>query len=88
MDFAPSAKAKEFEERLAAFMDEHIYPAKAVYHDQHCAAPSRWHVPPIIDELKAKARAAGLWNLFLPDAEHGAGLSVLDCAPLPGSKSR
>ena len=88
MDFAPSAKAKAFEERLAAFMDAHIHPAEAVYHDQHCAAPSRWHVPPIIDELKAKARAAGLWNLFLPDAKHGAGLSVLDYAPSPGSKSR
>lgn len=88
MDFAPSAKAKEFEERLAVFMDEHIYPAEAVYHDQHRAAPSRWHVPSIIDELKGKARAAGLWNLLLADAEHGAGLSVLDYAPLPGSKSR
>lgn len=82
MDFAPSAKAKEFEERLAAFMDKHIYPAEAVYHEQHRAAPSRWHVPPIIEELKAKARTAGLWNLFLPDAEHGAGLTVLEYAPL------
>jgi len=82
MDFAPSAKAKEFHERLAAFMDAHVYPAEAVYHEQHGAAPSRWHVPPIIEELKARARSAGLWNLFLPDAEFGAGLSVLDYAPL------
>ncbi|MCE8511180.1 acyl-CoA dehydrogenase family protein [Ruegeria pomeroyi] len=82
MDFAPSAKAKEFQERLAAFMEEHVYPAEAIYHEQHRAAATRWHVPPIIEDLKAKARSAGLWNLFLPDVEFGAGLSVLEYAPL------
>lgn len=82
MDFAPSAKAKDFEERLTAFMDAHVYPAEDVYHQQHREASSRWSIPPIIEELKEKARSAGLWNLFLPDETHGAGLSVLEYAPL------
>ena len=82
MDFAPSAKAQDFAQRLTAFMEEHVYPAEQVYHDQHVQLGDRWAVPPIIEELKEKARSAGLWNLFLPDERFGAGLSVLEYAPL------
>ena len=82
MDFAPTEKAADYAERLSAFMDEHVYPAEATYHQQHGAAKNRWSIPPIIEELKDKARATGLWNLFLPDEGFGAGLSVLDYAPL------
>ncbi|WP_208351791.1 acyl-CoA dehydrogenase family protein [Pseudaestuariivita rosea] len=82
MDFAPSDKAKEYIDRVTAFIDDHVYPAEAVYNEQHNAKGDRWFIPPVIEELKAKARAAGLWNLFLPDPELGAGLSVLEYAPL------
>ena len=82
MDFAPTEKAADYAERLNAFMEEHVYPAEATYHQQHGAAENRWSIPPIIEELKDKARATGLWNLFLPDERFGAGLSVLDYAPL------
>ena len=77
----PSARAKELRERLAAFMDEHIYPNEKTYQEQ-IEAGDRWQVPAIMEELKAKAKAAGLWNLFLPDSEHGAGLTNLEYAPL------
>jgi acyl-CoA dehydrogenase len=62
-------------------MHEHIYPNEAKY-EQHCNGPDRWQPVPIIEELKPKARAAGLWNLFLPASEHGAGLTNLEYAPL------
>jgi acyl-CoA dehydrogenase len=77
----PSARARELRERLAAFMDEHIYPNEKTYQEQ-IGAGDRWQVPAIMEELKAKAKAEGLWNLFLPDSEHGAGLSNLEYAPL------
>jgi len=77
----PSARAKELRDRLAAFMDEHIYPNETTYHEQ-IESGDRWHIPPIMEELKANARAAALWNLFLPDRGHGAGLTNLEYAPL------
>ncbi len=77
-----SDKAKAIREKLLAFMDTHVYPAEAVYKDQQAGMESRWAVPPIMNELKAKARAEGLWNLFLHDEELGGGLSNLDYAPL------
>src|SRR5437899_443715 len=77
----PSARAKDLRERLAAFMDEHIYPNEKTFLEQ-IESGDRWQVPAIMEELKAKARAAGLWNLFLPDDEHGAGLTNLEYAPL------
>jgi acyl-CoA dehydrogenase len=80
MFFEPSAKAKDLLERLAAFMEAHVYP-----HEKTCAAEiqaDRWQPPAIVEELKTRARTAGLWNLFLPDCEHGAGLSNLEYAPL------
>ena len=82
MDFQPSERCTEFVERLRAFMDEHIYPAEAVYERQLRESGDSHAQPPIMEELKTHARAAGLWNMFLPDAEHGAGLSNSDYAPL------
>jgi acyl-CoA dehydrogenase len=82
MDFEPSARCTEFKERLGAFMDEHIYPAEPLYEQQLRDSGDPHHQPAIMEELKAKARAAGLWNMFLPDEEHGAGLSNSDYAPL------
>src|SRR5262245_292518 len=81
MQFEHSEKAKDLQRRVAAFMDEHIYPNEATYHRQ-IAEGDRWQAVPIIEELKPKARAAGLWNLFLPESAYGAGLSNVEYAPL------
>jgi acyl-CoA dehydrogenase len=82
MDFEPSEKVKRLTAQLQAFMEREVYPAEAVYERQLAAAADRWQPPPVLEELKKKARAAGLWNLFLPDPELGAGLSNLEYAPL------
>ena len=82
MDFEPSERCVEFKERLGAFMDEHIYPAEPVYERQLRESGDPHHQPAVMEELKVKARAAGLWNMFLPDEENGAGLSNSDYAPL------
>ena len=82
MNFEYSPKVKELQKRLTAFMDEHIYPNEKAWYD-HCHGPNRWQPVPIIEELKPKARAAGLWNLFLPRSPRAPeGLSNLDYAPL------
>ena len=81
MDFQFSNKVSVLEDRLSRFMDEHIYPLEPDY-SGHLEAAGGWTTPPIMDELKAKARQEGLWNLFLPDEEHGAGLNNLEYAPL------
>jgi acyl-CoA dehydrogenase len=80
MNFEHSSKVQEFQQRLVAFMDEHIYPNEARYHQEIEA--NRWQPVKVIEELKPKARAAGLWNLFLPHDDHGAGLTNLEYAPL------
>jgi acyl-CoA dehydrogenase len=82
MDFQPSKRCVEFQERLRAFMDEHIYPAEPVYERQLADSGDPHHQPAVMEELKTRAREAGLWNMFLPDADHGAGLSNSDYAPL------
>jgi acyl-CoA dehydrogenase len=82
MDFQPSERCIEFQERLQAFMDEHVYPAEPVYERQLAESGDPHHQPRIMEELKVRAREAGLWNMFLPDADHGAGLSNSDYAPL------
>ena len=82
MNFAFSDKQLTFQHRLEAFMDEHVYPNEALYEEQLDGGGSRWQLPAIMDALKARAREAGLWNLFLPDSDLGAGLSNLDYAPL------
>ena len=82
MDFEYSPKVKELQKSLVAFMNEHIYPNEKAWHD-HCHGPNRWQPVPIIEELKPKARAAGLWNLFLPRSPRAPeGLSNLEYAPL------
>ena len=82
MDFYYSDKVLELKSQLEAFMDENIYPNEKTFEEQLAAAESRWTVPPIMGELKAKAKSEGLWNLFLPDSEYGAGLTNLEYAPL------
>jgi acyl-CoA dehydrogenase len=82
MDFAYDARTEELRERLLDFMDRHIYPAEPVFAEQVEAATDPWARPPIMAELKREARARGLWNLFLPNPEHGAGLTNLQYAPL------
>src|SRR5665213_2523530 len=82
MDFEPSQRCTEFKERLTAFMDEHVYPAEAVYERQMHESGDPHHQPAVMEELKVRAREAGLWNMFLPDPDDGAGLSNADYAPL------
>jgi acyl-CoA dehydrogenase len=82
MDFESSPRCIEYKERLTAFMDEHVYPAEAPYERQLRESGDPHHQPAVMEELKRRAREAGLWNMFLPDAEHGAGLSNSDYAPL------
>jgi acyl-CoA dehydrogenase len=81
MSYDPSPRVIELQARLNAFMTEHIYPNEA-RHVEEAETLGPWKVHPIVEELKPKARAAGLWNLFLPDSEHGVGLSNLEYAPL------
>ena len=82
MDFDYSDRCRMALDQLQHFMDEHIYPNERAYYDQHEAQSDRWEAPPLIDELKAKAKEAGLWNLFLPHSDRGPGFSNLDYAPL------
>ncbi|RUO46708.1 acyl-CoA dehydrogenase family protein [Pseudidiomarina donghaiensis] len=87
MDFTPSEKTLQYRKQLIAFMREHIEPIEADYHKENRrlngdANWREWQVPPAVEALKAKAKAAGLWNLFLPDEKLGAGLSTLEYAPL------
>jgi acyl-CoA dehydrogenase len=87
MDFEPSPRTKDYLARVRAFIAQHVSPVEAAYHHELLAANAgadhtRWFVPKVMEELKARARSEGLWNLFLPDAEHGAGLTTLEYAPL------
>lgn len=79
--FGLSPRAKEYRARLSVFMDEHIYPNEPTYRRQGQSV-DRWQPRPIVEELKPLARAAGLWNLFLPDSANGAGLTNLEYAGL------
>ena len=82
MDFTPSPRTAELADKLTAFMEAEVYPNEALYQEQLAAGDTRWKVVPIVEDLKAKAKAAGLWNLFLPESELGAGLTNLEYAPL------
>ena len=82
MDFDYSRKGAELASRVDEFMQTHVYPNEAVYEEYLDQGESRWVIPPIMEELKTTARDAGLWNLFLPESELGAGLSNLEYAPL------
>jgi acyl-CoA dehydrogenase len=79
-DFTP--KVKELQKRVQQFMDDYVYPNEHLYHEQVDSQRDRWQIPPIMEELKAKAKSAGLWNLFLPESTRGAGLTNLEYAPL------
>jgi len=81
MNFEYSDKVKYLQKKLSAFMDEYIYPNEATYYEQNHTG-ERWKVIQIIEDLKPKAKAEGLWNLFLPESELGAGLTNLEYAPL------
>ncbi|MFJ9681354.1 acyl-CoA dehydrogenase family protein [Streptomyces sp. NPDC101194] len=82
MDFAFDARTEELRAKLLTFMDEHVHPAERIADEQRAQSASPWDTPGIVEDLKAEARRQGLWNLFLPDAVHGAGLTNLQYAPL------
>jgi acyl-CoA dehydrogenase len=82
MDFAYTERVNTLRQQLNDFMEQHIYPNEATYKEQVETSGNPHHHAGIVDELKRKARAEGLWNLFLPDKEYGAGLSNLEYAPL------
>ncbi len=93
MNFEASARSREYLERVQRFMADQIEPVEAKYwHEVHQTNPdgdwSRWQVHPLVETLKARARAAGLWNLFLPDEKWGAGLSTLEYAPIAEATGR
>ncbi|HWI20334.1 MAG TPA: acyl-CoA dehydrogenase family protein [Vicinamibacterales bacterium] len=78
--FEPPARTRALRDQLLAFFDRHIYPNEARFHEQ--VQEHRWKIPPLMEELKARAKADGLWNLFLPESDRGAGLTNLEYAPL------
>ena len=82
MDFRFDATTESLRERLAAFVRERVHPAEPVFEEQAAAAAGTFTRPPVLAELQAEARRQGLWNLFLPDPELGAGLSNVQYAPL------
>ena len=82
MDFAYSEKCESYRRRLLAFMDQYVYPSEEELYAQVDAAPTRWKVMPLLEELKQEAKKQNLWNLFLPESELGAGLTNLEYAPL------
>jgi acyl-CoA dehydrogenase len=85
MDFSHSEKVRDLQERITQFMENHVYPAEALYHhelEENRRAGNPWQVTKVLEDLKKKAKAADLWNLFLPHSEHGAGLTNLEYAPL------
>jgi acyl-CoA dehydrogenase len=88
LDFAQSDRSRDFLSRVQAFMKEHIDPIESDYHRQLQSLENRWVALPLIDQLKAKAKSAGLWNMFLPDPELGAGLKVVEYAPIAEATGR
>lgn len=82
MDFQHSERSRDLQERVRDFMDRHVEPAEAVHQAQLREAPSRYHETPVMAELKARAKAVGLWNLFMPDEAWGPGLSNTEYAPI------
>ena len=82
MDFSYTPKVRDLQQKLTEFMDKYVYPNEKVYHEQIDQQNPFSIVPPIMEELKEKAKQAGLWNLFLPESEYGSGLTNLEYAPL------
>ncbi|MBA3323304.1 MAG: acyl-CoA dehydrogenase family protein, partial [Pyrinomonadaceae bacterium] len=81
MNFTFSERTENLSRQLRAFMAEHVYPSESIYYSQ-INEGDRWQPVAIVEELKSQAKAVGLWNLFLPDSEHGAGLTNFEYAPL------
>ena len=82
MEFQFSDRTKELVARVQDFMDRHIHPNEDLYYEQLEEGPTRWKVVPILEAVKAKAKEEGLWNLFLPESDHGAGLTNMEYAPV------
>ena len=85
MDFRHSERSEALQQQVIRFLDEHVYPAEHAFEDQAAAnraAGTPFRAPEVLSELKTLAQQQGLWNLFLPDQRYGAGLSVLDYAPI------
>lgn len=82
MDFAPNDRVRSLSEKVSTFMDDHVFPNEEVFYQQIRQSGDPHHHPKVMEELKAEAREQGLWNLFLPDSDYGAGLTNLDYAPL------
>ncbi|MCH2549993.1 MAG: acyl-CoA dehydrogenase family protein [Alphaproteobacteria bacterium] len=82
MDFELSPRTNELKAQIEAFMDEHVYPNEELYENQLNTQGDRWQLPEIVQDLKKIAYSKNLWNLFLPDSEHGAGLKNVEYAPL------
>ena len=78
MDFEYSERTMKLRREIEEFMDAYIYPNEDLYYQQLDEGDTRWDTPPILEELKAKAKSAGLWNLFLPESERGAGLTNME----------
>ncbi|MEL0012534.1 MAG: acyl-CoA dehydrogenase family protein, partial [Alphaproteobacteria bacterium] len=82
MDFELSKRCQKMRAELLSFMDEFVYPNEETFEQQLNTQGTRWQTPQIVDDLKAEAKKRGLWNLFLPDDHHGAGLTNVEYAPL------
>src|SRR5579883_1262789 len=82
MDFTLSPRAEELRAKVAAFMDEYVYPAESVAREQERSLEKPGADPPIVVELRKKAKAQGLWNLFMPDPRYGKGLKNWEYAPI------
>ena len=82
MDFDYSPKVQDLRNKVSQFMDDHVYPNEQTFEDQLNSGSDRWQIPPVLEEIKEKAKSAGLWNLFLPESDYGYGLTNLEYAPL------
>ena len=82
MHFEYSTKVKDLQSRVSAFMEAHVYGSEKLFNQQLDEGNTRWKIPPIMEELKVKAKSEGLWNLFLPESDRGFGLTNLEYAPL------
>jgi acyl-CoA dehydrogenase len=81
MTFAPSENVRNLQSRVSAFMEQYVYPNEDRY-EREVSEGDRWQPIALIEELKARAKEQGLWNLFLPDSQYGAGLTNAEYAPL------
>ncbi|MGB0627102.1 MAG: acyl-CoA dehydrogenase family protein, partial [Alphaproteobacteria bacterium] len=88
MEFGLTPRCEEMRAELISFMDEFVYPNEETFEEQLDSQETRWQTPQVVDDLKAEAKKRGLWNLFLPDDHHGAGLTNVEYAPLAEEMGR